>query len=455
MIYRAAIVFTLLLLTAAGVAVADTLILKDGKVYQGKIIKQTKSEVKFEIHRLGGKLTFIRTFDIENVHSITEGKIEVEVKKPKPTSKSATRPESRPTTKPKDKAATRKLPRPVTIKKMPKPVGHLATPETLAKALQANPRHPSEDRTTWETLTSIQKGEAEKKYQEKLEEHRKKKDFRGKSVSWTLKVCDVAKAKDGKSFTLTSKSPKGTEVTATVSAAAKDYMLKLKKGDSVRVRGIIAGYDFTKPPSIPGELFADHRPLQFSVEIKDASVMLTSDIPLVVLFEQKFEADKTIFLVDSSGSMVDKIDATRFEVAMSVSRLNPKQEFAVVFFKNARYPASIRLKKATDRNKAASKERALQVRAAGQSHMLPYLVKALKALAQGKEDCSICLMTDGVIGDDEVKKIFDAIKKYNPDNRVLINTFLLCEAEADKESTELLQTIAEFTGGEFSHVKAE
>jgi len=432
MIYRVAIIVTLLLFISAGAAVADTLALKDGKIYHGKVLKQTKDEVEFEIYKLGGKLKFTKTFKMKNVRSITEGKIEVEVQKTKPTSKPTTKPESRPTTKP--------------------PAGPLATPDTLAEELRKNiPTHPSEDKATWETLTILQKEEAEKKYQQKLEKHKKKNDFRGKAVSWVLRVSDIKKAKKGrrrgneKSFIVTTKSRKGSIVTATVSTTAKDDLLKLKKGDRIRVRGIIADYNFVKP--------SYRKRTVFHVAIKDAGVMLSNDIPQAAMFGHDLEAKKIIFLIDSSGSMVDIMDIVRKEVKLSVSRLKPEQEFAVVFFKNAKKPANIVLKKATDKNKASAMQQAQQVRAGGFDHMLPYLVKALKALAQSKKGGTVCLVTDGIAEVDEAKKILKAIKKHNRYNKVSINTFLI--GNSNEESAEYLQAIADLTGGEFFHIDPE
>ncbi len=444
MINRAVIAVAALLLMSAFVA-ADTLTLKDGTVYHGKILKQTKYEVEFEIHRLGGKLKFIKTFDMENVYSLTKGE-DVEVKKPQPETKPEAVPETQPTTKPKEK--TPKIEIPKTTAKTRPDAGPLETPETLSDSLQTTPRHPSEDKETWDTLTSLQKEEAEKKYQKELEEHKNKNDFRGKTVSWMLVVNDVAKDENGEGFILTSRSEKDSSVTAMVAACEKDYLLKLRKGDKVRVKGIIDDYDFVTPPAKPGELFPERRPPQFNVTLRDASVVLTNDIPLVAMYDRQFESKRTIFLIDSSGSMVDKIDAARIEVTQAVSGLNANQEFAIVFFKNARNPAGIKMTPATDQNKTSAKEQADQVRPAGQSHVLPYLIKAFRTLSTDKEGGIICMVTDGIVNVEEANEIFEAIKKYNPDNRVVINTFLV--GQSTEEATEILKAIAELTGGEFS-----
>ncbi len=455
MIYRTVAAAALLLLLISAAAMADTLTLNDGTVYHGKIISQTRYEVEFEIYRLGGKLKFVKTFDMEEVHSLTRGKIEDEIKKTQPESKPETAPESRPETqpdaKPEEKPEKIPLLKTTAPKTKPQP-GPLETPETLAEAIQTPLRHPSEDRDTWDTLTSLQKEDAERKYQKMLEEHKKKNDFRGKAVSWMLTIDDVAKAKEGDGFVLIARSKNDAMVTATVVSAAKDYLLKLKKGDEVRVRGIIEDYDFTTPAGKPGELFPEQKQPQFNIRIRNAGVMLVSDIPQVTLFDRHFESKKTIYLIDSSGSMIDRMNGVRDEVGKSVSKLNASQEFAVVFFKNARNPAAIKMTPATDQNKASSKEQAEQVRPAGQSHVLPYLIMAIKTLVSNKEGGAICLATDGIVDVEEAKSILDAIRKYDPDNRVVINTFLI--GEPTEESVEVLKAIAELTGGEYSQVEA-
>lgn len=56
----------------------DTLVLKDGRVFEGRLLRRTEKEVQFEVHRFGAKLT--NSFLSDQVDSITEGPIVVAAK---------------------------------------------------------------------------------------------------------------------------------------------------------------------------------------------------------------------------------------------------------------------------------------------------------------------------------------------------------------------------------------
>ncbi|MCK5114508.1 MAG: hypothetical protein KAR11_07090, partial [Phycisphaerae bacterium] len=70
-------VFVLLVGTTATVS-GDTLVLKSGKVYEGKIVSQDSKTIVFLVHKYN--MTFEKTFKQKDVESLTAGKI---VKKPK------------------------------------------------------------------------------------------------------------------------------------------------------------------------------------------------------------------------------------------------------------------------------------------------------------------------------------------------------------------------------------
>jgi len=69
----------------AGRAGADTLVTKEGRSFQGRLLKRDSAQVVFEIHQYGAVLT--RTFKASEVQSITEGPLQGPKTRPAPTSK--------------------------------------------------------------------------------------------------------------------------------------------------------------------------------------------------------------------------------------------------------------------------------------------------------------------------------------------------------------------------------
>jgi hypothetical protein len=66
-----ALALTIAVLPFVGSATADTLRLKDGKVYQGKLISRDDAKVVFSVHL--GSITYTKEFDAADVESIEEG----------------------------------------------------------------------------------------------------------------------------------------------------------------------------------------------------------------------------------------------------------------------------------------------------------------------------------------------------------------------------------------------
>jgi len=79
-----ALLVSFLFVFACG-AFADTLITKDGKVFEGRLVQQTDEKVIFEMHRFGAKVT--KTFDADEVLSITKGKLKSTTTPAKPEAK--------------------------------------------------------------------------------------------------------------------------------------------------------------------------------------------------------------------------------------------------------------------------------------------------------------------------------------------------------------------------------
>jgi hypothetical protein len=67
----------------AGLAAADTLVTTDGKRYEGRLIRRTRNEVVFEVHKYGAKMT--RTFRADRVRSVKESQEAKVARKPQET----------------------------------------------------------------------------------------------------------------------------------------------------------------------------------------------------------------------------------------------------------------------------------------------------------------------------------------------------------------------------------
>lgn len=63
-------------------AVADTLVTVDGKNFKGRLVSRDRSEVVFEVHKYGAKMT--RSFPASQVKSVTEGDESEEAAEPEP-----------------------------------------------------------------------------------------------------------------------------------------------------------------------------------------------------------------------------------------------------------------------------------------------------------------------------------------------------------------------------------
>ncbi len=87
-IIGASVLAVLIVLLVAQPLWGDTLVKKDGTVYEGKLIKKTATQYVFEVWKSGGRMKYEITVPASEVESYTEGEI---VEKPKPKPKNTTK----------------------------------------------------------------------------------------------------------------------------------------------------------------------------------------------------------------------------------------------------------------------------------------------------------------------------------------------------------------------------
>jgi hypothetical protein len=150
---------------------------------------------------------------------------------------------------------------------------------------------------------------------------------------------------------------------------------------------------------------------------------------------------KVVYIIDRSGSMTDSIDYVKLELKRSLSTLDEKSEFHVIFYSSGpalEAPAK-KLVPATERNKRQVFEFIDTIIAQGET----FPAKALERAFELKPDV-IMLMTDGEFD----KEIAPLIKKLNAGGKTLVNTigFLYRTGE------ENLKAIAADNGGQYKFV---
>jgi len=366
----------LALLLFASLALADTLILKDGRTFSGRLVRQTGKEVVFEVHGYNSKIA--RSFPRDQVASITKGEVRTT-----PVAR------SRPATEPKDA----KPPCSSTRRSDDNP---LASPESLVKwSLKGAPRSPKKSLAAWSRMTTLQKEQALKKYRLKLSEWQKRRGYRGKKVTWVLSVVDITSDKKSEGYILTARSELGFFVTATIPADAREVALKLRKGDMVEVTGAIVDYSvkFTE-----GKRLFEEDKLEFSASVRDVSIKPAKQGQFVRFLGLSADADSVVYLIDKSGSMANTLDYVKVSIVDSVNRLDESQQFHVILFadKSALENPPKKLVKATKESKTVFIKFIGPIQASGKTNVIPALKRAFAVLhrSRGRKK-AIILLTDG------------------------------------------------------------
>ena len=192
----------------------------------------------------------------------------------------------------------------------------------------------------------------------------------------------------------------------------------------------------------------------------------------VLFFGAKMKsAERVVFVVDRSGSMVSHFDDVRLELLQSVGRLKPVQQFHIVLFAAGDPIESPpgRLVNATGAAKRAFPRflESDRIQPSGKTVVLPALKRAFEVLApgptvDGPRGGAICLVTDGVfggIGGGSTYKGFsgsEAVIQWLGDNNrsgaIRVCTYLYGN---DPEAVKVMKQIAKDNGGRFKQIADE
>jgi len=160
-----------------------------------------------------------------------------------------------------------------------------------------------------------------------------------------------------------------------------------------------------------------------------------------------------VYVIDGSGSMVDKFDLVAAELARSISRLDGRHRFHVILFAGAGPIEKIprRLSFATTLGKRTVVPLIRDHRPSGHTDPAAALDRAFAVLRQGRSDRVrlIFLLTDGAFDDNA--KVVNQIAGRNRSKQVTVDTFLFGDGGATAEA--VLRRIAAANGGRFTHVK--
>lgn len=164
-------------------------------------------------------------------------------------------------------------------------------------------------------------------------------------------------------------------------------------------------------------------------------------------------ADDVVYVIDRSGSMLDTFDALKNEVTQSISLLDAKQNFSVIFFAKDK-PIEIKseLQSACDENKRNAKDFIKNVGAEGCTNAITAIEKALKVLSASKNpNRVIYFLTDA--GFDDPKGVLAAIKAGNK-SKIVINTYIY-GSSPNEDAEKTMHQIASDSNGKYKWVEAE
>lgn len=168
-------------------------------------------------------------------------------------------------------------------------------------------------------------------------------------------------------------------------------------------------------------------------------------------------AHHIVYLIDSSGSMVDTFDYVRMEMVTSIGNLVPQQDFHVILFSDGIKPKENRAKRlvqADDDNKQAAARFLREIHpesTTGQTNPILGLERAFTVLARADKKTKgklIYLLTDGEFHDNAA--VLKAIRARNKNKDVHINTYMY--GFRPDEAVRVLKSIASENGGRYKYV---
>jgi hypothetical protein len=172
---------------------------------------------------------------------------------------------------PADPATTPAAPAGPSAANIPTKDEALASPDALKIFLQlGGPRHPQKDGAQWDKMTSMAQDAAMEKYHKDMAAWQANKDFKGKTITWTMALVDLQKADSGLGYVAKLASPDGFVLPVAIPASSKDDIVSWKKDDRIVVTGKLDDYGIADE----GEGILGERRLGLSVKLLDTSAKL-------------------------------------------------------------------------------------------------------------------------------------------------------------------------------------
>jgi len=167
-------------------------------------------------------------------------------------------------------------------------------------------------------------------------------------------------------------------------------------------------------------------------------------------------AHHIVYVVDSSGSMMETFDRVRNELRRSILRLAPTQTFHVIFYRTGKPTENPprRLVYATDDEKRKAMEFLGRIETSGQTDPIPALERAfsvLKSRPGNKKGMLIYLLSDGEFDDNDL--VLRRIRELNVGGRAHVNTILYHFDNPQAE--KVLTAIANQNGGRYKYVQVD
>lgn len=170
---------------------------------------------------------------------------------------------------------------------------------------------------------------------------------------------------------------------------------------------------------------------------------------MFVLAREQAQLNRIVFICDASGSMLNKFASLRLQLQRAVNALRPTQSFNLIFTREQDCTRlAPNLIRATPKNMQEA-ETFLEdkVTPRGETNPMP----AIEAAFAQQPDL-IFLLTDGDFPDN--RAVLKRIRELNHAAKVPVNTIAFVgEADTDTDFFNLLQQIADATGGHHKLVK--
>jgi hypothetical protein len=329
----------------------------------------------------------------------------------------------------------------------------LSAPEALAYLQMTRPSHPSKDKVTWARMTAFQRQHAGAEYARKLGQWEIDNDSRKKGVSWRLVLEELIPSADGRKLRMIARSRQGYRVLADIPDSQAAKLLAFDRYTPICLKGKLADYALgTDRRADPED--TSYVETFFWVRVAEAQIDRAPDETRVVFFGVPGSARCVVYVVDRSGSMVDRFDRVRHELLQSVQKLGARQWFHVIFYASGA-PVESPPGKLSAPDESTVQALSLwlgKVRAQGHTEVLPALRRAVAVLSKSPPDATgraIYLLTDGIFPDN------DAVQTFLREQAKGVQIHTLLIGRRLPEAVEVLQAIARESGGTYKYVESE